>query len=83
MFQFELFDSGLVWSDCCALDSDFALFDGLSCIDGNLVVSFVTILDSKVKILDGHVEKGENEFIFYGFPDDSGHLISIEFDDWL
>jgi hypothetical protein len=37
------------------------------------------VLDSKVKILDGKVEEGKNKFIFDRFPDDSGHLISIEF----
>lgn len=39
------------------------------------------MLDTKIEILYGEVQEGEDEFIFDGFPDDSGHLIAIKFDD--
>ena len=83
MFEFKLLDSGLIWGDGSTLDSNFTFFDCFGSIKGNLIVGLITMLDSKVEVLDGEMKEGENEIIFDGFPDDSGHLITIEFDDGI
>jgi hypothetical protein len=83
LFEFKLFDSGFVWSDGCALDSDFTFLNGFSSIDCDLIVGLITVFDAKIKVLNGKVQEGKDEFIFDGFPDDPGHLIAIKFDDWI
>ena len=76
-FQIELFHSSLIRCDSGAFDTDLALFDGISSINGNLVIGGISVLDSKIKVFDVEVEEGEDKFIFDGLPDDSGHLVSV------
>ena len=45
-FKFELFDSGFVGGDGGTLDSDFALLDGFSCIEGDFVVGLISVLNA-------------------------------------
>ena len=77
LFQFELFDSGLIRSDGGTLDAYFALFDGFSCFDGDFVISFISVFHSEVEVKDLQVEEGKDEFVFDGLPDESGHFVSI------
>ena len=79
LFEFKFFYSGFVGSDGGALDSDFAFFDGYGSIKGDFVISFVSIFDSKIKVLYVEVEVGSDKFVFDELPEDSGHLISIKF----
>ena len=79
LLQIELFDSGLVRRDSGTFDADLALLDGISGIYGNLVVCGISMLDTEIKVFDVEIEEWEDEFVFDGFPDDSGHLIAIKF----
>jgi len=36
------------------------------------------MLDSQIEVLDVDVQEGQDEFILDGFPDYSGHFISVE-----
>ena len=83
LLEFKLFDSGLIWGNSCALDTDFAFLNGFSSIDCDLIVCLITVFNTKIEILNGKFQEGKDEFIFDGFPDDSGHLIAIKFDDWI
>lgn len=83
MFEVELFDSGFIWSDGGAFDSNFAFSNGVSGIDGDLVVGGISMFHAKVEVLNIEVKERVDELIFDGFPDDSGHLITIEFCDWV
>lgn len=81
LFEFELFDSCLIGCDSGAFDPDFTVFNGLSSINGNLIIGLISMLDSEVKILDVEVQKREDKFVFDRLPNDSGHLVSIELDN--
>lgn len=78
-FQVEFFDSCFVRSDGCALDADFAFFDGFGSLDGDFVVSLISVLHAEIEVLDLEIEERKNKFISDGFPDDSGHLITVKF----
>ena len=78
-FQVEFFDSCFVRSDGCALDADFAFFDGFGGLDGDFVVSLISVLHAEIEVLDLEIEERKNKFISDGFPDDSGHLITVKF----
>lgn len=82
-FEFELFDSGFVGSDGGALDAYFAFFDGFGGFDGNFVIGGISVFDSEVEVLYLKVKEGENEFVLDGFPDDSGHFVSIKLCNWI
>jgi hypothetical protein len=82
-FQVELLDSGLIGSDGCAFDSNLTLLDGFSSLDGDLIFSGISVLNSEVEVEDVEVEEGENKFVLDGLPNDSGHLISVKLSYWL
>lgn len=46
LLQLELLDTGLIRSDGGALDTDAILLDGLSGVDGDLVIGLVTVLNA-------------------------------------
>ena len=79
LFKIEFFDSSFIRSNCSTFDSYFALLDSIGSIDGNLIISFIPILHSKIKILDINVKEGIDQMIFDGLPDDPGHFISVKF----
>lgn len=50
--ELELFNSLLIRSDSGALDTDLMLLDGISSIDGNLIVSVVSVFHSKIIVIN-------------------------------
>jgi len=46
LLQIELFDSGLIRSDGCALDAYLAFFDGLSSLNSDFVISGIPMLNT-------------------------------------
>jgi len=46
LFKFEFLDSCFVRSNGSALDADLAFFNGIGRFDGNLVISFISVLDA-------------------------------------
>lgn len=83
MLEVELLDSGLIRSDGSAFDTDLALSDGVSSIDGDLIVSGVSVLNTEVKVFDVEIKEGVDELVLDGLPNDSGHFIAIEFGNWV
>jgi hypothetical protein len=57
LFQLELFDSCLIWGDCSALDSNLALLDSFCSIQGDLIISLIPILNSKIKVFDVEIQE--------------------------
>ena len=81
--QFELLNSGLIGSNGGTFDTDLTLFDGISGIDGDLVICGISIFHAQIKIFDREVEEGENKFILDSLPDNPCHLIAIELSNWV
>lgn len=52
LLKVEFLDSSFVGSDGCTLDAYFAFFDGFGGLDGDFVVSGISILDAEVEVLD-------------------------------
>jgi hypothetical protein len=59
-----------------ALDSDIVLFNSICAVDGDLIVGFITVLDTQVKRLQLDVEERQDEFVFDRVPNDASHLIT-------
>ena len=45
-FKIELFYSGLIGGDSGAFDTYFTLFDGISSVDGDLIIGGISMFDS-------------------------------------
>ena len=79
LLEFKLLNSGFIRSDGSTLDAYFTFFDSLSSLNGDFIISGISVLHSKVKVLNLDVKEGKNKFVLDSLPDDSGHLISVEF----
>ena len=64
MLEVEFLDTSLIRSDSGALNANFASLDCFSAIDGDLIVSGITVFDAKVVVLNVEVQVGENELKF-------------------
>lgn len=51
-------------------------------IDGDLIISFISVFDTEIVNVQIAINVRENEFFLDNFPNDSGHLITLNFDDW-
>ena len=80
LLELEFLHSLLVWCDGRALDTDRVLLDGLGSIESDLVVGLVTVLKTKIVVLEVNVEVGVDELVLDGLPDDASHLVTIELD---
>lgn len=78
VLKIKFLDSGFIGSDGCAFDTDFALFDGVGCINSDLIIGSISVLDTKIKVFDVKIQEWEDELILDGFPDNSGHFITVE-----
>ena len=83
LLEVELLDASLIRGDGSALDADLAGLDSLSSLDGDLIVSGVTVLDAQIEVLDVQVQVRSNQLILDELPDDSGHLVTIELNNGL
>ena len=81
--ELELLNSGLIRGDGGTLDPDLALLDGLSSLNGDFVISGISVLHPEIEVHDLKVKEGQDKFILDGLPDDSGHLITIELSHWV
>ena len=83
LLQLELFNARFIRGDGGAFDADAVLLDGLSRIDGDLVVGRVAVLDREVIILNLEVEIRRDQEVFDHLPDDAGHFVAIKIDNWI
>lgn len=81
LFEVELCYTSLVRCNGCTFNSDFAFLDCICSVDGDLIVSGITVLDGKIEVLDRDLDEGEDELVFDHLPDDPGHLISVHLGD--
>jgi hypothetical protein len=79
--KFELFDSLLIGSDGSALDSDLVLLDSVSSIDSDLIVSVISVFHSEIIVVNVKIKIRVDMLILDPLPDDSSHLVTIEFND--
>jgi hypothetical protein len=71
------FDPELIRSDGGALDADVVFFNRVSALDGDLVVSLVTVLNTQVVNVQLNVQEWEDQFFLDQIPDDSTHKRNI------
>jgi len=84
LLEVEFFDTSLIRGDGCTLDTNLALLDSFGSINCNLIVCRVTSFNCQVKVLvvfKIHVRV--NVDILNSLPNDSGHLVSIDVDNWV
>jgi hypothetical protein len=78
LFKLELFNTSLVGGDGGTLDADLALLNSFGGIEGDFVVSFISVLDAEVEVLNVEIEERMNQLVFNVLPEDSGHLITVQ-----
>ena len=83
LLQLELFNARFIGGDGSALNANAMLLDGLGCVDGDLVVCCVAVLDREVIILNLEVEIRRDQEVFDHLPDDAGHFVAIKIDNWI
>jgi len=81
--EVELFDTRLIGSDGGPLDPHLAGLDGVGRVEGDTVIGGVAVLHAEIEVLDVEVEVGSDQLVLDGLPDDSGHFIAVELDDWI
>lgn len=81
--EVELLNTGFIGGDGSTLNTYVASLNGLSSLDGYLVIGGITVLDRQVEVLDGNIDEGSNEFILDNFPDDTSHLVTVHLDNWI
>ena len=82
LLEAELLDARLVRGDGGAFDADMFALDGLRRVDGHLIVGGVAVFDAQIVIIQIHVEVRQDQTVLDVFPDDTGHLVAVEFDDF-
>jgi len=83
LLEVELLNASFIRGDGRALDADVVLLDGVSAIDGNLIVGLITLLDGEIVILDVNVDVAKDELVLDPRPENAGHLIAVHLDDLL
>jgi hypothetical protein len=81
LLELEFSYSFLVWGNCGTFHSDFVLKDGISCVHSHLIVGLVSVFNAQVIVLKVHIDVGKNQSVSDPLPDDTGHLISVEFNN--
>ena len=81
LLEVEFLYTRLIGGDGSALDTDGVLLDGLSGVEGDLVVGLVTVLEAEIVVLEVDVEVRVDELVLDVLPDDAGHLVPVELDD--
>jgi hypothetical protein len=79
----EFLNTSLIWGNGGTLHSDGVLFDSLSGIEGDLVVCLITVFEAEIVVLEVDIEVWVDELVLDVLPDDAGHLVAIELDDWV
>src|SRR5262249_2510280 len=83
LLQAELGDPGFVRRNGRALDPDAELLDRVCGIDRYLVVGGISVLDRQVVVTQVDVQVGQDQLILDELPDNTRHLIAVEFYDGI
>ncbi|KAH3683101.1 hypothetical protein WICPIJ_005926 [Wickerhamomyces pijperi] len=77
LLQAELFDSLFIWSDGGTLDTNTVLLNGISRVNGDLIVGGVSGLNTQIVVLQFDIKVRQDQLVLDTLPDDSGHFITI------
>jgi hypothetical protein len=83
LLEVEFLDTGFVRSDGSALDTHLAFADSFCGLEGDLVVSLITVFNAQIEILDVEVEERMDKLVLDLLPDNTGHFIAVEFSHWI
>lgn len=83
LFQIKLLNASLIRRNGGTLDAYFVFLDCLSCINCDLVVCGITMLDAQIEIFDIQVEEGQNQLVLDGLPNDPSHLVAVHLHHWI
>ena len=81
-FQIVFRHAGCVWSDRCTFYSHAVFFVCQCTVNGNLVVRLISVLQSQIIVFGFQVDIREQKLILDHFPEDTGHLVSVHFNQW-
>lgn len=70
LLELKFLHSRLVGCDRGTLDGNLVLLGSLGRVDGNLIISCITVLDAQIVILEIDVQEGQDEFVPNLVPDD-------------
>src|SRR5690606_1060666 len=81
LLEIKLFYTLLIRSDGSAFDTYAVFFNGIGGIYSHLVIGSIAVLNAKVIIFNVHIYIWKNKFILNKLPNNSGHLISVQFNN--
>ena len=79
LFQVKFLYSFFIRGNCRTLYSNAILLNCIGSIYGNLVIGFIAVFNAKVIIFYIQLQVRKYQFVFYKTPDDSCHLVAIQF----
>ncbi|MNN18816.1 hypothetical protein D3C81_1320350 [compost metagenome] len=83
LLQAEFGDAGFVRRDGGALDADPVLLDGVSRVDGDLVVRGVTAFHAQIVVVQLQIKVREDQLVLDPLPDDPGHFVAVDVHDGI
>ncbi|EEY04764.1 NADP-dependent isocitrate dehydrogenase [Brucella melitensis bv. 3 str. Ether] len=79
--QLEFFHARFVGRDGRAFYAHAIFLDGIGCIDRDLIIGRIAVLDRKIVVFQVDVEIGMDKLVLDELPDNAGHLVAVELDD--
>ena len=81
-FQIVLGHTCSVWSDGSTFDCNTVFLGCHGCIDGYLIVGFVSVFQTQIVVFGFQVDVGKQQIIFDHLPQNSCHLVSVHLYQW-
>ena len=81
-FQIVLGHTCGVWSDGSTFDCNTVFLGCHGCIDGYLIVGFVSVFQTQIVVFGFQVDVGKQQIIFDHLPQNSCHLVSVHLYQW-
>ncbi len=83
LLEAEFFNAAFIGGDGGAFHANAVLLDCVGRIDCHLIIGRIAVFNREVVIFEIDIEIGVDQFVLDRLPDDAGHLIAVEFDDWV
>jgi hypothetical protein len=83
LLEVEFLNSILIWSNSSALNTNLGVLDCFSSVNSNLIICGISALNTQIHVDGLKINVRFNVLILNPLPDDSGHFITININDWV
>jgi len=78
LLKFELLNTVFVWVNSSAFDTDFVFENCLGAVDGDLVISFVSVFNRQIVVIGFQINVGVDVFLLNPSPNNSCHFVTVD-----